>query len=470
MSVFYFSSCRKHEVLTTGGTLAFSTDTLRFDTVFTAAGSFTTGLLIYNRQDKEINISSVRLKNGVNSFFHINVDGFKGNTVQNIKIAAHDSVYVFATVNIDPTNQLNPFIVTDSLVATLNGREFFVPFTAYGQNARYIVDSVLTGNITWDTVLPYVIVNSAQINPGATLNINAGCRIYMHQNSGLIVLGRLLTNGTKDDTVIFQGDRLDRYYFGYQGYPGEWGSLYFGSNSNGSKLKYTRIVNGGNAALGGYAASIWVEPDSVNNNNPAATPQLTLENCVVENSIGYGILSRRGTIVATNCLIAATGAQALLVFEGGYDSLTNCTFANYSNYALSHISNPTVALLNWRQIGDNDYTYASMDVAMRNCIIWGSLDSELVCDTTGTPLASGLKARAAFDHCIVRKGSINQPFVQFSSCLYDDPKFKETYNGDYHIPANSPAVNAGHPSVFPAVDLQGVLRSSSDIGCYQHTP
>ena len=463
------SSCRKQKMLTTGGVLSFSTDTLKFDTVFTAAGSFTTGLVIYNKQSETIIVSSVRLNEGVNSYFHLNVDGFKGNTVTNLKIAPHDSIYVFATVNIDPTNKRIPFIITDSLIATLNGKEYYVPFTAYGQNARYIVDSILTGDITWDTLLPYVIIKSAQINPGATLRINPGCRIYMHQNSGLIVLGKLLANGTKEDSIIFQGDRLDRSYFGYQGYPGEWGSLYFGSKSNGSKLTYTRIINCGNAALGGYPAAIWVEPDSVNFNNPAATPQLAMENCIIENAIGYGILSRTGTVAATNCLIHSTGAQAMLVFEGGYDSITNCTFANYGNYAVSHTNSPTVALLNWRQISQYEYTYANLNAIVRNCIIWGSLDSELVCDTSGSP--AGLSTHVIFDHSLLKTGSVVQPFVQMVSCINQNPLFKDNNKADFHITSGSPAKGKGNPAIYPAKDLEGNTRSNgSDIGCYIVSP
>ncbi|NDC42473.1 MAG: hypothetical protein EBZ77_13155, partial [Chitinophagia bacterium] len=97
-------SCRKEQLLTTGGSVAFSTDTLKFDTVFTSVGSYTSGCLIYNTQNQPIRLSSVRMKGGAKSFFHLNVDGFEGQG-QDVKIAAHDSIYVFATVKIDPTDE-----------------------------------------------------------------------------------------------------------------------------------------------------------------------------------------------------------------------------------------------------------------------------------------------------------------------------------------------------------------------------
>jgi len=340
------ASCKKTKVLSNGGTLKFSVDTLMFDTVFTNAGSFTTGLKIFNPQNEEVILSSVKLQGGGSSYFHLNVDGFPGNNIPNIKIAAHDSIYVFATVNIDPTNVNSPFIVEDELIATLNGNEFKVPFTAYGQNANYVTDSVLRGAITWDTGKPYVVVSSAEVAAGSTLTINAGCRVYMHQNSGLIILGKLLINGTANDTVIFQGDRLDRAYFGFIGYPGEWGGIYIDSRSSGSRLSYTRLENCGNAALGSFPAAIQVAPDSTGSSG-FISPQLSLDHCIIENSIGFGLLSFQGTVVATNTLINTCGAQALAVSQGGNDSFVNCTFANYGSAAVSHTDNPAVLLLNY---------------------------------------------------------------------------------------------------------------------------
>lgn len=466
--LLYAGACKKQKILTEGGILSFSTDTLAFDTVFTAAGSFTSGMLIYNNQNEAVIISSITMKQGSASYFHLNVDGFSGNTLSNLKIPANDSIYVFATVNIDPTNALTPFIITDSLVATMNGNTYYVPFTAYGQNARYVVDSILTGNVVWDTTLPYVVVKSAQIAPTATLTINAGARVYMHQNSGLIVLGKLLVNGTKTDSVIFQGDRLDRAYFGFRGYPGEWGGIYIDSRSNGSKLTYTQLLNCGNAALGGYASAIWVAPDSINFNNRTAIPQLTLDHTVVQNSIGYGLLSFTGSVVATNCLFNSTGAQGIAIFKGGFDSFLNCTIANYSNYALSHNSTPTMSILNWLQVAQDSFEYADLHAHFRNCIVYGSLDSEIVCDTSYTPV--GRKASLTFEHCILKLPNILQPFVNLVNCRNQDPLFKDASNKDYRPKSGSPAANNAHPSILPLTDLDGKNRTTRDIGCYNVGP
>ena len=456
-------SCRKESrTLTTGGVLTFSDDTLKFDTVFTAAGSFTTGLLIYNKQNETINVSSVRLKGGNKSYFHINVDGFQGNNVTNIKIAPHDSIYVFATVNINPSDTNTPFIVTDELLATLNGKDYSVPFTAYGQNAHYVVGDSIGVNTTWLTDKPYVVLHSCVIGPSATLTIPADCRVYMHQDARFFVFGGLAVNPTNTDSVVFQGDRLDRDYFGYRGYPGEWGGFYFVQGSTGNiKKAVIKNCGGATAYRGFYTRSADIQVDT--------SAQLTITNSSVKNSIGFGILNFQGNVTATNCLVATTGGEAFVNLQGGFDSLTNCTFANYGDAAvnLDHISSHTVVLLNYYQVSQTEIYYGALDAVMRNCIVYGSLDSEIICDR-----ADGTPAKATLDHCLVKIGEVTEPFVNLQACLRNqDPLFKNTINGDFQLQAASPAVSAGTSNYAPSLDLLGKPRSGhNDIGCYQYIP
>ena len=462
------SSCRKQAVLTVGGILKFDTDTLKFDTVFTAAGSFTRGMLIYNPQNEPIVISSVRLKAGNSSYFHLNVDGFQGNNISNLKVAAHDSIYVFATVNINPNDTTTPFLVVDYLIATLNGKDFTVPFTAYGQNAHYVVSDSFSANTTWLTDKPYVVVHSCVVGPNTTLTIPSGCRVYMHQDARFFVYGNLLIDPTatavSKDSVVFQGDRLDRVYFGYQGYPGEWGGFYFVNGSTGN-FKNAMIKNcGGSTPYYNYAIqSAAIEVDS--------GAKLTMARTTVKNSIGHGVFGFQGAVTATNCLITNCGGEALAIALGGVDTFTNCTFTLYGSDALTHADNPTVGIVNWLQITQTQYIYSNLNVVLRNCIVWGSLDSELVTDTSGTAASAGgasLHTNIIFDHCIVKKPNLLEGFTQLTGCLNTDPLFKNAAVGDFHLTTGSSAVNTGNNAYVPPSDLEGTIRSGSDAGCYQH--
>lgn len=454
------TACKKNRTLTNGGTLKFSTDTLKFDTVFTAAGSFTMSMKIYNPQNEAVVLSSVRLQKGNSSYFHLNIDGFQGNAHSDLKIAAHDSAYVFATVNIDPTDSNAPFIITDNLIATLNGKDFTVPFTAYGQNAHYIVDSTLGvpgQTITWLTDKPYVIIHNAAVDSGATLILPAGCRVYVNQDSRLFVVGTLLVNGNQNDSVVFQGDRLDRSYYGYEGYPGEWGGIYFAQNSVG-RFSHAVLKNcGGSTTLGGSVVS----PAAIQLNQGC---YIALDHTVIENSIGYGILNFQGYLQATNCLVHTCGAQALASLQGGWDSLVNCTFAIYPTNKVSHTDNGTVALLNYYTPDGVTYYTSDLNATLINCIIYGTLENELVCDKV-----DGAAANITLNNCLVKADSLKS-FVHLNNCILNqDPVFKSTSLPDFHLSANSPAIGAGTNVSGLTDDLEYKPRSSPfDIGCYIH--
>jgi hypothetical protein len=464
------SSCKKEKLLTSGGEIRFSTDTVAFDTVFTTLGSATQIIRIFNKQDQKIVLSSVRVAGGDASFFSLNVDGRPGKAVSNVEIAANDSVYVFATVKIDPTNENTPFIIEDKLIATLNGSDFSIPMIAYGQNAHFVKDSLLSdpsGTISWGTDKPYVIFGYAIVDAGQTLNIPAGCRVYMHANARLFVDGTLKAIGTKKDTIIFQGDRLDRAYFGYEGYPGEWGGLYFTSHSSGSILEHVVLRNGGNGAQGAPPAMIEVEPDSVNNQ---AAKQLTLKKVIIENSIGYGLLAFKGTVIAENCLIHSCGASALALLMGGNYQFDYCTITTYGSNKISHTDNPAAVILNYFIRSQTETDTGALSAVMRNCVVAGSLTNEFIADSLAPVPASLL-----LDHCILKaEPDKTRPWVAQNAIQYlsgntpgYDSLFKSVMTGDYHPASTSLLIGKGTPVSAIADDLDDVARSgASAVGCY----
>ena len=91
-------SCRPDENFTTNSSdsLEFSVDTLRFDTVFTELGSATRFFKVYNRNDKPIRISNIRIEGTNAAFFRMNVDGIPSNDQTDVEVRAQDSIYVFA--------------------------------------------------------------------------------------------------------------------------------------------------------------------------------------------------------------------------------------------------------------------------------------------------------------------------------------------------------------------------------------
>ena len=66
--------------------LAFSTDTLAFDTILTDVGTPTKQFIVYNRHDKMLNISSIKIAGESNGKFYLNVDGVKGDEFRDVEI------------------------------------------------------------------------------------------------------------------------------------------------------------------------------------------------------------------------------------------------------------------------------------------------------------------------------------------------------------------------------------------------
>lgn len=451
-----FSSCRKDNFLTQGGRIGFSTDTLYFDTVFTSFGSVTKEFKIFNRNDRPIKLNNIRLENGSNSFFRLNVDGVATTNISDVEIAANDSIYVFAAVTVDPNNDVTPFVINDHILVQLNESDYKLPLQAYGQNAHILRDSVLQTQ-TWINDLPYVIINSCLVDSAQTLTIQKGCRIYMHANSKFFVAGRLNCFGTKQDSIIFQGDRLDRNYFG-QDFPGEWRGLHFLSSSTGSNLNHVVIKNGGASD-----ASVYVQPPWV----PFTGGQYMLEmnKCRVENSLGFGVLCFNTAINMNNCLVQNCGQQNFAAIEGGTYNLNYCTFATYGGAGINHINEPVMYLARHRLVTQTTFVQADLNATLKNCIIYGSLESELTLDNS----LGNSAYNVSLEHCLVkRKDAIPASVGNINNILNQDPLFVDRQNWDYSVDAASPAKGAGISIPTIIDDINDIVRGGSPtIGSYE---
>lgn len=465
VAVFLLSSCHKDKILTSGGTLTFSVDTLMFDTVFTSLGSATRQVKIFNDQKEKV-VMDIRLKNE-NGPFRLNVNGVPGKEFKGVELAGRDSLWVFAAVTIDPTQEDLPFIVSDELQVTMNGKQFSIPFIAFGQNAYYIVDSVLKTQ-TWLADKPYVIMQNALVDEGETLTIPAGARIYLHQDSRLFVVGTLKVNGTATDSVVFQGDRLDPLVWigAYIDMPGQWGGLYFFKQSYNNEIRYAVFKNGGAATPSPFgegmvsAATIQVDQDTVRN----GTPKLRIENSVIRSSQGNGILAYNSSIAATNCLIVECGGDNVFALEGGKYDFSYCTIGTYGSPYLAHNRSISLTLLNYFPLSQSAYRGSDLQANVTNCIVYGSQETEVFL---------GGKPDYAFD--VTLENSLfktkdplpNIPARQV--ILNEDPLFVDRAKNDYHLQPGSPAIGKGKALPGITKDIEGKQRDpqAPTMGCYE---
>lgn len=448
-----FSSCKKDSFITSSDALlTTSADSLKYDTVFTNTGSITQSFKISNPNNQKLLLSRVKLMGGSSSSFKININGVLSPEINNVEIAAEDSIYVFVTVSINQNATNLPFIVKDSIEISFNGNSRYVQLQAYGQNANFLRSRILKGNITWSNNLPYVILGSLKIDTGAVLTIEPGCKIYAHADAPFMVDGTLIINGTKADKVIFAGDRLDE---DYRDLPASWPGIYFRGSSHSNILKYTTIKNA-------YQAIVAEQPSG------NTSPKITLHQCIVDNAYDAGILCVNSSLQADNSLISNCGKNISIIYGGDY-LFTHCTVASYASFIIH--KNPVLSLNNFAALNGTTYS-ADLNALFRNCIFWGengALDDEISVSKQGNN-----NFAVTFDRCLY-KAKTDPPYSIFNAPIKNtDPLFdsinvsKRYY--DFHTgqKPDAPGINKGAATGF-SKDLDDNPRSIvlPDLGCYE---
>lgn len=447
LSIFFIAitGCSKNDSFSTDpvSKLEFSADSLLFDTVFTGVGSVTQRIKIFNRHSKALKIESIKLGNGSVSNFQININGTASNQLTNFELRAKDSINLFVKVTIDPNSDQTPYLVKDSIVFLTNGNHQKVTLEAYGQNAHFLKDVVLTDHTVWGGKIPYVIYNSVKINPEKALLIKKGARVLFHKDAQMIVAGTLRVEGEVKDSVIFASDRLERIYAEEAG---QWKGIHFLSSSKDNVVNYAFIKN----------AVIGIQVDSLSR---TPNPKLLLANTIIKNMELFGLHCLNAEVKAFNNLITNCGKHLLYAVNGGFYNFKQNTFFN-SNLSFPR-NTPSINFAN------ESTTQSSLHIDLVNNIFWGNLQEEFVIQRsaiqsyTENIKSNILKTRnIALDH---------------SNILNTDPLFKNTRNYNFILLPRSPAVNKGQDlssdasfSQWLSKDMRGHERLfPSEIGSYE---
>jgi hypothetical protein len=445
-------SCQKQSGLNGNALLFLSADTVGFDTVFTSTGSVTQQVKLINNNSQSIGISSVSLMGGSKSPFIINIDGTPGPDASNITIQAGDSLYIFVSVFIPPGTEPSAFILEDSIRISHNGTNQYIQLRAWGQNAHFLKNQVIEGNIVWPNDLPYVIYGSLTVDSNASLTIQKGVHIYMHADAPIYVDGSLSVLGdtSENQRVYFTGDRLD---LPYANYPGSWPGIYFRKTSRNNVLNFAVLQNGNHTLV--------AEDPSTDLN-----PKLTLNECIINNSLAEGILGIQSSIKAVNCLVSNCG-QNIVIGIGGIYNFQQCTVASYSSNLLSH-QQPVLTVSNAGTDG-NQLITGDLNIAFTNCIFWGS---ESIPDEALILKQGNTVFNVLFDHSILKQQNYPANIDSTALFLNTDPLFLAT--GDpvntfnFHVQDGSPAIAHGADLGIP-IDLDGNKRPANqpDVGCYE---
>lgn len=459
LGMLFLPSCRKDIVDTDPSLkLEFSTDTLTFDTVFTQLATTTLYFKVYNRNKNAVK-TSVSLAGGNTSNFRINADGIPGDQ-QDLQIFGKDSAYVFVEVTVDPNGMNTPLIILDSVLFETNGNRQKVILAAWGQDAFYFNDSLLS-TTTWTNIKPYVIFNTAVVDSGQTLTIAQGTRIYMGGNAQLVVFGtgKINVTGTKDEPVTFQGVRLEHFY---DDLPGQWSGIFILRGSTGNTFDYAQIKNSD------YGINLGSVPFRLDDCSDIGTyfsfsnaPQVTIKNTVIQNSFQNGLSGLLAQITAENCLLFNAGDHLVSFSFGGIYKMNHCTLANYGSSSINHQASSL--FLSNVLVCDNTIYPAELISNFDNTIVYGSLDEEISFSVSDTQYFS-----AFFDRCLLRT-EYETDTLEFTGCLFNlDPQFTDRAKDDYTILATSPCRDSGKVTLVNT-DLGGNPRvPPPDIGAYEY--
>lgn len=344
--------------------LSFSVDTLSFDTIFTTFGSATKQFMAYNPNEEALKITTIQLASGSASKFRINVDGRKGTIFQNIEVWKKDSLYIAIEVTINPNHADQPLVVEDSVLFDINGTRQAVLLQAYGQDVFLIKGGhVLNSDTTLTANRPYLVYDSLLVAEGATLTLEKGVQVYLHNKAKIRISGTLKANGTSNQPVVFRGSRRDNMLVDgistpYDRIAGQWDGLVFSPTSFNNLFEHV-IARNGHSGLT-FEAS---HPNQL---------KIQISNSQITN-MSYNILQ------AVNCHIEASNSQftnatdSTVALIGGKHQFTHCTLANPGVLGKSRTPNcPCLILGNKLTVNNETLPYPLLEAYFDNCIVDGS--------------------------------------------------------------------------------------------------
>lgn len=448
--------------------LWFSVDTVRFDTLLSTVGSATQTLKVYNPNDKGVRIALVRLAEGGESQFRVNVDGEallreNGNIAYDFEVRGGDSMYVRVEVTLPERNSDAPFLSEDKLVFLLeSGREQALPLKAVGQDAYHWRAKEVREDTTLTAGRPFVIRDSLVVAPGATLTLQKGVQLYFHDEAELRVHGTLKVRGTMDSLVVFRGDRTDRLfdYLPYDNTPSRWGGIYLASESTDNEFYYADIHSASYGIVcGGAQTDDWT---------------LRMENCILHNIGGTGLHLLNARTRFVNTQVSNTLGDCVWQ-AGGWSEFIHCTLAQF--YPWEANRGKALYLCNYLA----DVPYPLQHAHFVNCLITGYSDDVIqgaLDDDDEAPLDY------YFGYSYLNTEESDDA-VRFVGIVYDTdeqslPREKnfrrfDTYNFlyDFRLKVESAARNIGDRTWadrYP-FDRYGVSRLTDegpDAGCYEY--
>ena len=473
LAVCLFAGCKEDTISTDAAlTLRFSCDSLAFDTIFTAQGTATQQVMVYNPNDNAVALDRVWLDGSPEtgrSYFSINLDGENNPTYMSaIEVRGHDSLYLFVKANIDPLDSNTPLLIEDQLHILVNGNTATLKLSAIGWDVTRLrtpkrLSEYDTYSFTADR--PYLIFDTVLITD--ELSLLPGARLFMHSGSAIICTGSIEAEGDRDAPITIQGDRLDRLFDSvpYAYAAGQWGGIYCltpESKAPTYSLDYVNILSGN---IGLY----------IQHPTGGPKPQLRLTNSRIHNHSLYGIVLINADAEVINTEIS-NAAQYCVFLAGGEHRFLHSTIAsffNYTNIRIQSVPRQSVPAVYIDSVSADAGASVS---SFTNCIIDGLEPTNLYIAGLDTANYAG-----SVHHCYLHSDTLHADWAYDNVYYRADTsavfkqnfyRYKEYIYYNFSLDSLSPARGIADPEavVVPYdYDRRGIYRLPvPDAGCYQY--
>ena len=403
------TACSDNDSFTTSRSnlLTFSVDTVKMDTVFSTVASSTYTFWVYNYSGDGIRLNTVRLQNGNQTGFRVNVDGsyldnMLGSVVTDLEVRKGDSIRVFVELMAAETRQTDPQLIEDDLVFSLeSGAEQKVHLRSYAWDAVQVKDLVITKDTLIESDKPIVIYGDGiKVDSGAVLTLR-NTTLYFHDGAGMAVRGTL-----KTENVVMRGDRLDHMfdYLPYDRVSGQWRGIVFEKPSVDNVLTDTEIRNAMTAVRLDSAAL------------DSAVQRLTMTRCVVHNAKGGGVVSINSNIGLYYCQLTNTYGDCLAIY-GGKADIDHCTLGQFYPFAADR---------GFALVFSDEY---DLKLECKNSIVTGYADDEVMLyHNDGDPSTT---LEYYFSDCLLRTPAVEDDTLSFKRIQWETPK--DSIQGKQHF-------------------------------------
>lgn len=447
--------------------LTFSTDTIKFDTIFSKVPSSTRTMWVYNRSGKDLRCTNVRLLNGNQTGFRVNVDGVylspaAGYQLQDVEIRNKDSLCVFVEVTSPRNGSTLAKELIDKILFTLeSGNTQELVLDAFSWDAEEVNSLVVTSDMTLESESPLLVNGMITVEKNATLTIAAGQTLYFNSNAGIEVNGTLRIEGTAEKNVTLRGSRLDNMfsYLPYDLVSGQWKGIHFAESSYDNSIEYADI----HSTMDGIVC----DPSDV------SKLKLDIENSIVHNCQGYGLKAIYSSVKIENCQITNT-LNDCVAFFGGNAYIGNSTLAQF--YPFDSNRGAALRFTNFYE----DATFPLHNMQCINSIVTGYAEDVIM----GEKGEEETTFSYSFANCILRTPEVKdeESAKYFEEIIWEEPgdtesggdkNFKlvdiNTQHYDFHLSENSKAIGSASVTYAPTTDRDGYPRDEKpDMGCYEY--